>query len=352
MMVLCLSRNWHYQNCKKSRLFRKATLLEYYGYVYFFSFFLAGPAIDMRQYLEFIDMSMFIEKDKQGSKEKMNPTIPPGAYTAGFLSFCYAWVWAIGVVVQGYYPVDFCTTVAFGQLPFIHRVVYHWFSTFCVRTQYYTAWLLAEGGNVSIGLGFSGIRTRKSFSGGEYKVALWENASNVKALRVELSQNYREVTTSWNLGTENWLKRHIYARVKQSKKWQAYDVYATYFVSAVWHGFYPGYYLSFGFGALVTILARYVRRVCRPYFVQEGTPNGMTPKSTKIFYDILGTFCVNISMTYLFASFKTLSWESSMKMYKNLNFYGHIAVIALFILFYFLSRVPREQPPEITKKSS
>lgn len=34
-------------------------LMEFYAYIYFFAGFLAGPAFNIKEYLAFIDMSMF-----------------------------------------------------------------------------------------------------------------------------------------------------------------------------------------------------------------------------------------------------------------------------------------------------
>lgn len=44
---------------KKMCLERIPTPLEYYGYIYFFAGFLSGPAFNLKEYLSFIDMSMF-----------------------------------------------------------------------------------------------------------------------------------------------------------------------------------------------------------------------------------------------------------------------------------------------------
>ncbi len=38
------------------------SLLEFYGFVYFFGSFLAGPAIEIREYQRYIDLSMFDDK--------------------------------------------------------------------------------------------------------------------------------------------------------------------------------------------------------------------------------------------------------------------------------------------------
>lgn len=50
-----------------------------------------------------------------------------------------------------------------------------------------------------------------------------------------------------------WLRRVAYDRVKKN-----YRTVSTYFLSATWHGFFLGYYLTFATGALVTVGARMV----------------------------------------------------------------------------------------------
>eukprot|EP01121_Diplochlamys_sp_Union-15-3_P020647 TRINITY_DN8099_c0_g1_i3.p1 TRINITY_DN8099_c0_g1~~TRINITY_DN8099_c0_g1_i3.p1 ORF type:complete len:385 (+),score=31.10 TRINITY_DN8099_c0_g1_i3:55-1209(+) len=222
---------------KESRLPRKVSMIEYYGYVYFFSFFLAGPAIEMKTYLDFINMNLF--KLQKGDQLVTKAEIPPGSVIASLSKLGYALIpWSLCVVAQNFYPVAFCLTPEFIAWPFIFRLVYHWFSVSLIRATYYFAWILAEGGNVMVGIGFSGYKEVN----GVY-VPTWERACNVHALGFEFAQNVKEVTGSWNLYTENWLRHHIYFRVKKSD-WKAYDVLATYFTSAFWHGFYPGYYLS------------------------------------------------------------------------------------------------------------
>ena len=46
--------------------------------------------------------------------------------------------------------------------------------------------------------------------------------------------------TGWNKATSNWLRRCVYERVPKS-----IATAASFFMSAIWHGYYPGYYLTF-----------------------------------------------------------------------------------------------------------
>lgn len=65
----------------------------------------------------------------------------------------------------------------------------------------------------------------------------------------------KESIEHWNKGTNRWLRSIVYERMK------CYRLVLTYTLSAVWHGFYPGYYLTFANGAFFTIVARTVSEI-------------------------------------------------------------------------------------------
>lgn len=63
----------------------------------------------------------------------------------------------------------------------------------------------------------------------------------------------RDAINNWNCGTNRWLRTIVYERVSQK-----YGTVLTFALSAVWHGFYPGYYVTFATGALMVTAARVV----------------------------------------------------------------------------------------------
>lgn len=69
---------------------------------------------------------------------------------------------------------------------------------------------------------------------------------------MQTADTFREAVASWNMGTNSWLRMVVYNRVRSA------HLIKTYALSAIWHGFYPGYYLTFGTGALFTLAARKV----------------------------------------------------------------------------------------------
>jgi hypothetical protein len=58
---------------------------------------------------------------------------------------------------------------------------------------------------------------------------------------------------AWNISTLRWLRRVAYERLHLRLR-----TGATYFLSAYWHGFFPGYYVMFATTALCTSAARRV----------------------------------------------------------------------------------------------
>lgn len=63
----------------------------------------------------------------------------------------------------------------------------------------------------------------------------------------------RDAINNWNCGTNRWLRTIVYERVPKK-----YGTVLTFALSAVWHGFYPGYYVTFATGALMVTAARVV----------------------------------------------------------------------------------------------
>jgi lysophospholipid acyltransferase 1/2 len=70
---------------------------------------------------------------------------------------------------------------------------------------------------------------------------------------LQLGTNFRDCINNWNIGTNMWLRMVVYERVPKK-----HGTIFTFALSAVWHGFYPGYYLTFSTGALFVTAARKV----------------------------------------------------------------------------------------------
>ena len=82
---------------------------------------------------------------------------------------------------------------------------------------------------------------------------------NIDIWGMETHKSVSEASRAWNQKTQTWLERYTYNRTGGS-------LLATYFVSAFWHGFYPGYYIFFIGFAIGTMAQRklkaFLPRIC------------------------------------------------------------------------------------------
>ena len=121
---------------------------------------------------------------------------------------------------------------------------------FTTRMKYYGVWSLTEGACILSGMGYKGINPTTG------KVD-WNRLQNVNPWGIETAQNSRAYLENWNQNTNHWLRHYMYLRVTPKGKKPGFRAsLATFTTSAFWHGFYPGYYLSFVLAAFLQTIAK------------------------------------------------------------------------------------------------
>lgn len=105
----------------------------------------------------------------------------------------------------------------------------------------------------------------------------------------------------------------------------------TFALSAVWHGFHPGYYLTFLSGAMFTLAARTARRCLRFRF------EAMGPKPMLLYHAVTWTV-TRLSMAYLAMPFVLLDLRPSLQLYSHLHWAGHLVALLLITLLPLLLR--------------
>ncbi len=141
----------------------------------------------------------------------------------------------VGVVfVLGHVPMEYATTLEFKKHSFLFKVMYINIASSLYRWRFYSVWIISEGAYIASGVGFNGFNQGKP---------RWDRVINVDFWGYETSQNIKGVTDKWNIGTSKWLKQCVYQRLTPLGSSPTFAaVFGTYVVSALWHGFYPGYY--------------------------------------------------------------------------------------------------------------
>lgn len=293
------------------------TTLEYFSYIFHFQALMAGPIIFYRDYMDFIyghhlpgskSLTIFYDKNSQEKEIVLEPSPTLVVVKKVVASLACAIVF---ITFISDFPIQRVKEDEFlKNTSMLYKMWYLMLTTMLSRFKYYHAWLFADAICNNSGLGFSGYDER-----GKPK---WDLTSNVDVYKFETSLNLRDSIESWNKGTNLWLRSIMYERAGRNK------VLFTYALSAFWHGFYPGYYLTFASGAFFTVAARSVRRHIRPLFLES--------QRKKTFYDILTFITTRIVMAYMTFSFILLEFMPSIKVYLYLYMFPHLLGLIAIIL--------------------
>ncbi|KAL9080461.1 MAG: hypothetical protein Q9157_000775 [Trypethelium eluteriae] len=308
---------------QRDRALRKLpSVLDYTSFVFFFPSLLVGPAFDFIDYRRWIETSMF-DLPEGFDKSKAPPTRGkrriPRSGTPAMWKAAQGLVWILVYLQIGaLYTPEFYLSGDYMKYGFLRRVWLLHMLGVAARTKYYGVWSLTEGACILSGIGYKGVDPKTG-------KADWSRLTNIKPLGVELAQNSYAFLGNWNINTNHWLRNYIYLRVTPKGKKPGFRAsMATFVTSAFWHGFEPGYYMSFMLASFLQTIAKNGRRLLRPFFM---TPDGSQSKSSKRYYDILTWFITQVAFAFTTAPFILLSFENSFKVWTRVYFYCVIGVI-------------------------
>ncbi|CAH8467738.1 unnamed protein product [Schistosoma turkestanicum] len=303
---------------------RRPRLLQLGGYLFSFHNVMIGPFNFFADYLRFIQgqesEQLFNETDKKRFED--NKEAIRSAKEEKWKQVKLLLLHAILVIwsFSSFKPEDFLSE-DFAKKNYFQKFIYLSIACFGFRQRFYFAWTLSCLSNLIAGFGFSGFNSQGE---PEYRLS-----TNIYFLPIELGTNTKVILDSWNTATTRWLRECIYDRVPKR-----YAVWAVFVVSAMWHGFYPGYYLAFVSAALITVAGRVCRKHLRPYFLSS--------YGLHCFYDVLTNISAMLCLNYLGVPFLLLTTDKVLHFWRQMRFIGHIGPLACIIALPLLCGKPGE----------
>ncbi|XP_034051185.1 membrane-bound O-acyltransferase domain-containing protein 2 [Thalassophryne amazonica] len=315
---------------------RMPSLLEYLSYNCNFMGILAGPTCSYNDYTAFIEGTCYQRRHQENANGKENgkhKQCEPSSKNAVIAKLCTcAMSLAIYLSLCEVIPVRRAIDDDFvSSTPFHLQVVYLYLAMLALRPKYYFVWTLADAINNAAGFGFSGYDTDGS--------PQWDMISNLRILDIEFATSFKLFLDNWNIQTAVWLKRVCYERCPVN------PTAATFLLSAMWHGVYPGYYMTFVTGIAMTMAARAIRHNVRPYFLVSDT--------YKCMYDVITWAATQIAISYTVVPFVLLAVKSSLKFYTSCYFCLHILCLLVVLALPVKSkhRQVKEQQDGLQKDS-
>lgn len=298
--------------------------LEFFSYTLHFQGLMAGPLIFYKDYIDFIEGYHILKQTAATNpkydieKEIVHEPSPVKAVVKKVIASLVCAL--IFVKFATIYPIKAMKDDGFmAQTGFMYSFWYMMMATTAVRFKYYFAWLMADAICNCSGFGFNGYER-------DGVTPRWDMVSNIDVWAFEFGTNFRNCINAWNTGTNRWLRMVVFERVPKR-----FGTVLTFSLSALWHGFYPGYYITFATGAFIVMAARVARKLFRDRFQR-------TPFS-RASYDVLTCLVTRVFMGYTTFPFVLLEFKASLRMYLNVFMCLHlVATITVFILTKFVPR--------------
>jgi lysophospholipid acyltransferase len=306
--------------------------LAYAGYMLLFTTVFTGPAFTYREYTDTMEGSRMRRERARVVADAVaahkTATVPDPLSSTGpaLRAMVQALVFfLVHVIGAMYFPLS-CMwsdvpTVIGTSAP--ARLLALWLAMLVERAKYYFAWGMAEGASVMAEFGYHG----RDAAGR----ARWDAINNMDVLSFELSGSPRDASVRWNRVTGQWLRHYVFERLPPGPL----QLWALYFVSALWHGFYPGYYAFFLSAAVMQEGVKGIRTHVRPWFARHPTAQRV--------YDVAGVVATSLAVAYFGAAFMAMYVDRTLLVWGRVYYIGHVILVPAALVALLLPAPARRK---------
>ncbi|XP_046608573.1 lysophospholipid acyltransferase 7 [Neodiprion virginianus] len=235
-----------------------------------------------------------------------------------------------------YYPSEYFLADEFMKRSFWYRIWYIYPSFLVFKMRIYAGMALSECVCTMAGVGayptscttISGLGPKnyqafENLSKNPEKIKAedidFETIHNINTWGVESCTNVRVAMKMWNTCTQYWMAAYVYKRFPH----KVLRVPVTFLISALWHGYYAGYYICIC--SVVFYLPMddiYVK------FYKQSEENSLAKKG----WGFMGWFMKTFCMSYLAASFQVLKLRDALNYYGSVYYVGQVLVAVLYVI--------------------
>ncbi|KAM9851621.1 lysophospholipid acyltransferase 5 [Aulostomus maculatus] len=297
------------------------SLLEVFGFSYFYGGFLVGPQFTLRSYQRLVAGEL---TDCPGKPP--NSVVPAmKRFALGFLCL------VIFAIFSPYYPDSYYLTDEYDAQPFWYRCVFILLWAKVILYKYVSCWVIAEGVCILAGLGYNGVVDGKH---------QWDACANMKVWLFETTPLFGGTISSFNINTNAWAARHVFKRLKFLGNKTLSHVTTLLFLT-IWHGLHSGYLICFSMEFFIITVERQAQALVKD------SPM-LTKLASGVFYPlvyVVQQFIHWLFMGYSLVPFCLFSYDKWLKVYSSIYFCGHIFFLVAFLIMPYLRKalVPRKE---------
>ncbi|TKS82245.1 Lysophospholipid acyltransferase 5 [Collichthys lucidus] len=274
------------------------SLLEVYGFSYFYGGFLVGPQFTLRSYQKLV---------------------------AGELTDC-----------PGQPPNSIIPALKRFALGFLCLVIYAIFSPY-YPDSYYLTDEYEEGVCILTGLGYNGVVDGKH---------RWDACANMKVWLFETTPLFGGTISSFNINTNAWAARHVFKRLKFLGNKTLSHVTTLLFLT-IWHGLHSGYILCFSMEFFIITVERQALALVRDSPL-------LTKLANSALYPLIYVvqqFIHWLFMGYPLVPFCLFTYDKWLKVYSSVYFCGHVFFLVAFLIMPYLRKalVPKKERSQMDR---
>lgn len=291
-------------------------LLSWLGWTYFLPSYFAGPVLSYSEYMDWA----YTRQPPTPPANPMQDITPKLRKTVEVFRQVF-WLLPFALIGPDMFPASSVTNFP-AEMSMLSRITYCWVAFWCIRCRYYLVWSLTEAAYIAS-------------RGSQY---VWHRGCATDVLKIELAPNSSVLLREWNRATALWLKLHVYQPVLEwlsggnsfgvrLSAWVSPTIAAvltTNMTSAMWHGFSPGYYMTFLGAGASAVVSRMLYHHVEPYTKQSEAINTA--------YNVLQFVWLHIVLLTFGFSFHLSSFAAAWKAWEQIFFIGHIWIGAATIL--------------------
>jgi len=263
----------------------------------------------------------FVSKELFKKADKSIPVIPTSFGPA-------IWALVLGLLYLGFHEVmaiywkeSYLSSPEFDSSSWLSKMISIWFICKTILSKYLGVWLISEGSCILAGIGFAGYNKEGK--------AQWNGSANVDPYLYETTLNLQGIVLSFNINTNDWVKRYVFKRLKFLNNRHLSSLGALFFL-AIWHGFYMGYFMCFFLEFLDMEAEKKLQRLNKPLV------NWLTSSDVKKPLHYIWNFACWIVRTmtlhYGLTSFALKTPMLGINLYQGTYWVFHLSVVAVYIL--------------------
>jgi lysophospholipid acyltransferase len=337
----------HISTERRKYMITDFTNFEYFCYVYFYPTAICGPFIEFRDFQNFINC-------KEEYSKIPSTVLPSLKRMLHAIIFC-----SIYFVFKPYGDVDKVID-AEGKYSFLEKCLF--LICGCVHQyKYVGGFCFAEATVIASGFGYNGERNDKETpevdNSGEHSIKkkhkheeehdTWGKVRSIAYFKLMMVYNPTNFFHYWNISVHTYLKRYIYSRLLPPNPDFAQRQLAssrTFFVSALWHGFHPTYFLVFTHFFLYTLIDRQVKGILSILKIESVPGEGF-------FLFILRLIILLFLVPYHVYMFVCLDHNKLFLFMKSIHFSGLYLVIFSNIILYFIMAILKKRRKKEIKQN-